>query len=357
MFESYRDDIQAYLQTKLAGNGANVPALPLSIQLHIADTRLVAIAKQGFPKLPLPIRNVLMAVVEFEREETKCIESYTHHNLSVMIASLDTLISNVSSRIDNLKNYQDSLIKDLLPLWHEDIKSLDVQSLRDMVPRAPFTDPWNEIEVLFHAASTYGIRITKSLVLEPADVNLSSVEARLALSRQYREKANALSNGLTNTAALGELKVDFEEPVARPSKVQTSKENTEALELAIKVRSQAARLWHPYRKTIAHALSGRKDLVEVSGAIKDVIVGSKAIPKLSKESLSEELKFAVASFPCDQSMLRTCLTASSDGVKLAHTRKMMEIKNECTRQIQIRLAQLGELFDSLHEALAAKTFA
>lgn len=351
MFETYVADVRAYLTARLTHSPGTVPVLPLHIQLHIADTRLVSVAKQGFPKMPLPIRNVLMAIVEFEREESKTVESYTNHNLQVLVASLDTLISNVSSRIELLHTFQEGLVRDLLPLWYDDIRSRVDSQLSP-------TDPWTDLCDKYATASTATVHshTKKSIVINPSTVNLSSVEARLELSKQYRLKAAALTNGQF-TDALAEITVIASDDTATPSTFVTGPPVTDDLSKMTTMRTQAARLWLPYRKTIVNALSGLKHIEDLKRAIQDVIAGTHAIPQLKKDTLQHELKFAVASFPCDPSMLRTCLTACSDGVKLSHTRKMMEIKNECTRQIGIRLAQLTSLFDDLEGCLAAKTFA
>jgi hypothetical protein len=77
---------------------------------------------------------------------------------------------------------------------------------------------------------------------------------------------------------------------------------------------------------------------------------------MSGAFLQEELAFAVESFPCDKSLLKTCLTASKDGVKLAHARKLIEMKNEFTTQIALRVKQVDDLIGQLHAAQSARVF-
>jgi hypothetical protein len=372
MFSTVSSDIQGHIRKRISGSDDEYKCnIPLPIELHVADTRLVAIAKAGFSKLPLPIRNIVHAVVEFQKEDAKTKEMTHAYNLQQLVSNLDMFISIVSNAVDQLNSFQDTHCKDLISLWHTDLDeqlkglATDLEAKfagvkRPGLPYEAGSDPWSRIVALHnnvHLLAHENRKLARAPVsLEPPQPNLTEVLRRVDISKQYRRKAQELAQGVFGATPDATLPSSTESS----SDVIVSKEETPDISLLISqcddLRLRASRMWHPYRRSIQTALSTKCDTNYILANVASVVAGSREIPILSSEFLQEELAFAVESFPCDKSLLKTCMTASKDGVKLAHARKLIEMKNEYTTQISLRIKQLDLLIGQLHAAQSARVF-
>jgi hypothetical protein len=357
--------------------------VPISVELHAADASLVPIAKKGFPILPMPIQNMLLAIADYETEESKSIQNHTQECLQAYVQSLDNCVASMNVTLDSYNEIYKRLLSDARTQWKADIRTLDhsAHSLKYevidvaqnvMCSLEPMPDEtWPLLVALDTNMATIRAACKVSrrskIVFEKKEPDVRNIDKRLELSRAYREKATAI---MTRTLVkspdvplLPVLDNDLQEQVVSANSLRANVPEDEQLAdmcmRAQELRHKAATMWLPSRASMNALLQGERS--RTFEAIKRAIdtIGDNA-PKpfdlrKTKEALQNEFNFAVASFPCDRSLLKTCMTVIHDGARLAHTRTMLEMRTDSQVQVSLRMRQIQDALQRFEELVSAPT--
>lgn len=382
--ETLAKETRALLHSRLRdARVAVVLQVPISVELHAADSSLVPIAKKGFPILPMPIQNMLLAIADYETEESKSTQNYTQNCLQAFVQSLDSSLASMNIALDLYNETYKRLLHDARTQWKSDIKSLDhsAHGLKYEVlqvaqgvacPLEPMPDDtWPLIVALDTNMSTIRaackvLRRSK-IVFEKKDPDIRAIDKRLELSRAYREKATAImTRTLIKTPdvpMMPALDSDLQEQVVSANSMRANvpedAELTDMAERAQDLRHTAATLWLPSRASMNNLLQGERSrcLDAIKRSI-DTIADNMPKPfdlRPTKEALQKEFNFAVASFPCDRSLLKTCMTVIHDGARLAHTRTMLELRTDSQVQVSLRMRQIQDALQRFEELVSAPT--
>lgn len=311
--------------------------------------------------LPLPIRNIVMAVVDFEKQQCLAIETSMTASLQNTLIDLENILAAFQVYINRLNTTQADLLEDAKRTWMIDLETVDLipGTSKEETLYAKILDLHAQVRSR-HMEST--MRKRSRVQTHVPVVDTTAVDARLALSKAYRQKAhNLTTNQMLERVSLPSV------PETRPqdSAIECSiiSEPAEAstedlMSQANCMRAMATRLWYPHRKHILEILQKEdQDLRRIFFAKVYALKAHSVRPQtFQKDALQEEFSFAVNAFPCDRTMLKTCMTVTSDGAKLSHVRKLMEIKSDFATQFQMRMKQFESLFVEYTEATVVPTF-
>lgn len=341
--EVFVEDLRVFLERSLDEEEISFQTpLPISVSLSMTDSRLVPLAKLGFSKLPLPIQNILLAMVEFESAKYKAIESTVSRSFQHTISELDMILTLVRRCTETLQRTKEDLLAHARPLWYTDLKGLG----------DPFSgdNPWTSFETALDSCRKTQLQKDPAVEIVQEEPDLSTVTARLELSRAYRQKAHNLSKKNFEKISFP----DIPDLADTPMKVKSAhKHEFEELCKPLEaLRRDALKLWTPYKISMQSVLSKEASLAteQIRTSVKTLSVLRTSPLNLHSNDLLEEYRFALQTFPCDSSMVKTCLTVSLDGCKLGHTRKILELKTELTTQFQIRLKQYRDALAAYQEA-------
>lgn len=351
MFDAYISNLQeTLLYIFETDEGKYLDALPIPVPLAVTDTSLVPLAKQGFLKLPVPIQNIVLAVVEYETLKASSYETAVSNVLLKTIVDLDSILRILSFSTEKLKSMRDDLVVHSRGLWSTELLKLG-SPFDGETPYESFQESYKRI-----------LERERLELVEPTTVTIkdtpdsSVLDARISLSKAYRKKAEQLFRNELEPVVFPSIP-DKEEtsvvlhtkaPKELPEHIRSEKERLEVL------RKKAMQLWSPYRASIQQMLA--LEMSQTETLLRDTIASLKAhtmsVPTIANKDLESEYKFAMQAFPCDASMVKLCMTVSLDGAKLRHTRKLMDLKHEYTTQFQVRLKQFQTHVHAYKDATA-----
>jgi hypothetical protein len=338
MFDEYIQNVQTILTSVFhTEESSQIGPVPIQVSLAVSDASLVPLAKAGFAKLPVPIQNILLAVVEYETLKAKTYETGISNSLLKSISDLDALLRLMSLSTEKILVSKHDLVAHSRGLWEDELRQLG----------SPFTGeyPYGSFETAYKTLlEKERTELLDTQVLEIHDTPDTKVlDARLSLSKAYRKKAEQLYRNELETTTFPEIPEKEEQPLSLTTKklpeiseaLKAEKERLETL------RKKAMQLWAPYRASIQQML--RVDIQEMDALFLEKIASLKGHPvtvsSVPEKDLQSEYKFALQAFPCDASMVKLCMTVSLEGAKLRHTRKLLDLKTEYTTQFQLRLKQ------------------
>ena len=338
MFEAYIQNLQATLLYIFeTDEGKYLDALPIPVPLAVTDTSLVPLAKHGFTKLPVPIQNILLAVVEYETLKARSSETAISNSLLKTLVDVDGLLRILSFSTEKLRSMRDDLLTHSRDLWSLELMSLGGPFEGDK-PYEAFKDAYKR------CLDRERLELVEDKVIDIKDTpDVSVLDARISLSKAYRKKAEQLFRNELEPVVFPSIPEKEESTVvmiARAPKeisegIKAEKERFEVL------RKKAMQLWSPYRASIQQMLS--LEMSQTETLLRETIAKFVAHPidvsTIPNKDLESEYKFAMQAFPCDASMVKLCMTVCLDGAKLRHTRKLMDLKSEYTTQFQVRLKQ------------------
>jgi hypothetical protein len=338
MFEDYLNSVRTILTEILeTQESSQIGSVPITVSLAATDASLVPLAKAGFSKLPVPIQNILLAVVEYETLKAKAYETGVGNALLKSILDLDSLLRLVSISTDKIRMSKEDLLAHSRGLWEEELRNLGDPFVGD--------HPYSSFEISFKRV----LETERSELLDSPEIDIKEVpdtsilDARLSLSKAYRKKAEQLYRNELESTTFPDVPHKEEQPlVVRQTKVPEISESLKLQKERLEtLRKKAIKLWAPYRASIQQMLS--LDIQEMEGLFLDKIAKIQAhdicVASVPEKDLQSEYKFALQAFPCDASMVKLCMTVSLEGAKLRHTRKLLDLKTEYTTQFQVRLKQ------------------
>ena len=351
----------------------------LVVPIVITDTHLANIAKRTFHQLPLPIRNLVLATGEIENEKVSAQIKVLEEDTRNLIKYLENIVHTSGLCRDTLKESKLNLENSALKAWKmenedyrreiEDIHSAINQNFSLGEIQSTSDDLYNYCKIMELKISELRC-VPEPLQMSPntVEMNTTNISARIETSKQYRDHAKKLSSAdfkfqdLLNETS-HEIQ-EFQEPQEKVVECSTSVKDSKSKEIldelhnqVKKIRNKISEAWLPHRKVIQNELNNQCETLDkpILQSINNLenFMSAKIVNQVSfdktVESLQNEFQYAIHTFPCDPSALKTCLLVMSEGPKLLLCRKLKEIKQEVARCVAMYMQQINTIFLEYHE--------
>ena len=346
-----------------------VDANILKVPVIFADQNLVPVAKKTYMQLPLPVRNLVIATSECEQAYTKLIEGYWDDIIRRYIVSLEKVVQSISSALEDFQGQIHAKEAYAKKQWHLDIETyrtdivdlflsvgFDVvldQSLYDQVIQLG-----TKLSVLVHKKR---VELPQTEAKSP---DVTSVMKRLEVSRNIRQHSEALTQGFRYQdihalpkCALPVTEIQEELPVEH-LKIQSDTQYQKLLEEQRRLKGILHQLWLPHRKALMEeyqniSLAFITMVLEVCREFETTTWPT--MPNIEKINetrnlLKDEYAVVIQTYPCDPSALKTCTKVAIDGINIAHSRKLQELKLEMSRALNMYLGQINSFLLRYHES-------
>lgn len=349
----------------------------LVVPILVTDTHLANVAKRTFSQLPLPIRNLVLATGEIENEKVKAQIKVLEEDTRTLIKLLENLVHSTSLCRDSLKESKETLQETAIKAWSDEIEIYRAE-LEDIYIALQNNFQLEDIpnkKDLYEFCKTLDTKVSEfkcvpsnlQIQNEPIKMDTSIVSARIETSKQYRDHAKKLNSSdfkiqdLINTNTNDELRnAEIDEPIMVGStSVDTkSKQILEDLQIQIKkIRNKIGQAWLPHRKSIQLELNNLCDAFDkpIMGSIEkfehfeSTKISNEDVFDRTVKNIQKEFEYAIPTFPCDPSALKTCLLVMSEGPKIVLCRKLKEIKQELARSISMYMNQVNTILLEYHE--------
>lgn len=382
------------LHRKLQDNQHNirVDASVLEIPILMGDRGLATVAKTAFGQLPLPVRNLVLATGECETEFHKVTEAHLESHVRTFVSSLERASQSMHMALGSLEARAAQLTGAAKAAWQTDLEaySADVTALqaavaglvgregragKDRLGSADRQDPYEAVQQCIADLERARLAARKTdrkaaAAAAAAPPNVAGIGKRLAASETFRHHATALASDfkLSDVDSLPRLDVapTVEAPPMEEAPVQPDPRPPPAnaamaedlMAEAEKLKGLMHQAWIPHRKAIADGL--RRAVSSYVAACNQVCDDLRSMPLSplpsmeplvnTKDLLKKEFQYVIPTFPCDASALRTCVSVIVEGAKVAHVRKLCELKTEATNALNTYMWQMSDMLVRYHEA-------
>ena len=342
----------------------------LQIPVNVTDPNLVKISKTTFMQLPVPIRNLVLALGECETEMFKSKEKHMSECTRRVISGLEVLSQTIQTSSEIFQDEIAEVSAKSAQLWKDDMESytIEINQLRDLVNSLTGTSC--DCTDLYKCIIDQGIRLgayTSHTIKHKHTVeefDTTNIKRRLDVSKAYREHAKQLQGSfkvsdLYNLPSCDTESKETEEEIAEVL-VEKDIRESDLRELVLeqrRLKGILAQLWIPHRKASMNAISNASKAFAYS--IRNACKQYDSLewpnePSLdsiraNKALVQKEFDLMIPAFPCDNSALKTCITVLQEGAAVAYARKLQELRSEVVRAISVYFTQVNTALTKYHE--------